>query len=303
MGLIFEPVYYIEPLNATIAMSRPNTPLQDLERPARTAASHPWMEKLARWGYAAKGMVYFIIGLLAAQAASTTGGKTIDSQGALGELLKQPFGKFLLGAIAVGLFGYVLWCLVQTLFDPEHSREKKSLMSLLRRVGYALSAVGYAGLALTAVKLLAGQGNTGGDSTKDWTARFMSQPFGQWLVGLAGLAVIGVAISYFYDAYKAGFQKHLQLHQMSRSQQKWAKNLGRFGIAARGVVFGIIGAFLGLAALRADPNQARGVSGTLATLAGPPSGPWILGVVALGLIAYSIYCLIEARYRYIPKSE
>ncbi|MBR8831695.1 MAG: hypothetical protein N5P05_001138 [Chroococcopsis gigantea SAG 12.99] len=282
-------------------MSRQNSPLPDLETPARAAASHPWMEKLARWGYAAKGVVYFIIGLLATQAAFTTGGKTTDSQGALVEILNQPFGKILLAAIAIGLSGYVLWCLVQAIFDPEHSRKKKEAIAPLRRIGYALSALGYAGLALTAVKLLIGRGSTGGDATKDWTARFMSQPFGQWLVGLAGLAVIGVAISYFYQAYKASFQKHLQLHRLSRTQQKWVKSLGRFGIAARGVVFGIIGTFLCLAALNSNPDEARGIGGSLAVLANQPSGPWILGIVATGLIAYSLYCLLEARYRSIAK--
>jgi hypothetical protein len=127
----------------------------------------------------------------------------------------------------------------------------------------------------------------------------MAQPFGRWFVGLVGLVVIGVGISYLYQAYKAKFQRHFKQDQMSETERKWAKWLGQFGIAARGIVFGLIGLFLVLAALHANAREARGLGGALAALAQQPSGSWLLGIVALGLIAYSIYSVIEARYRRI----
>jgi hypothetical protein len=286
-------------------MTHRDSPLRDLERPARRAASHPWIEKLARIGYAAKGIVYFVVGLLAARAAFTTGGKTTDASGALATILYRPFGKFLLFLVAIGLFGYVLHCIVQTVFDPERSSGGKNARRLARRLGYGFSALVYSGLGLTAVKLIAGSGDTGGDTTRDWTARAMAQPFGRWLVGFAGLVVIGVGISYLYSAYKAKFQRHLKQHRMGEAERRWAKGLGRFGIAARGFVFAIIGVFLCFAALHADPNEARGSGETLAVLGARPFGPWILGTVASGFIAYSIYCAIEARYRRIvpPRSN
>jgi hypothetical protein len=113
--------------------------------------------------------------------------------------------------------------------------------------------------------------------------------------------VIAVGLSYLYQAYKAEFQRRFKLHQMSQTERQWAKRLGQFGIAARGVVFGIIGLFLVLAALHSNSSQAKGLGDALAILAQQPSGPWLLGIVALGLIAYSIYSLIEARYGRIPQ--
>lgn len=287
-------------------MPQNNTPLSDIQQPARRAASHPWIEKLARLGFAAKGIVYFVVGLLAAQVALGTGGRTTDTSGALTTIVNQPFGKFLLALVTIGLVGYALWRLVQAIFDPEHrgtqpEAKQAQAKRIVQRIGYGLGAIAYSGLALTAIKLIMGNPSNGGDSTQDWTARFMGQPFGRWLVGLAGLVVIGVGLSYLYEAYKTKFQRHFNLQLMSEGERRWTKRLGQFGIAARGVVFSIIGSFLVLAALRQNANEARGLAGALAALAAQPFGPWLLGTVALGLIAYSIYSLIEARYRQIQQ--
>lgn len=280
-------------------MTRPNSPLSGVQQPARRATSHPWVEKLARFGFAAKGIVYFTVGLLAAQAAFGTGGRTTDTSGALTTIVSQPFGKFLLALVTIGLLGYALWRAVQAIFDPEHRGAPTDAKQIAQRIGYGVGAIAYTGLAFTAVKLILGGSSNSGDSTQDWTARFMAQPFGRWLVGLAGLVVIVVGLAYLYDAYKAKFQQHLNLHQMSQSERRWTKRLGQFGIAARGIVFSLIGLFLTLAALRANANEARGLGGALAALAAQPFGSWLLGIVALGLIAYSFYSLIEARYRQI----
>lgn len=284
-------------------MSRRKSPLSDLQQPARQAAAQPWVEPLARCGYAAKGIVYLIVGLLAAQAAFTTGGKTTDTNGALETILDQPFGKVLLALVAIGLIGYALWRIVQTIFDPEHTGEPMKAKQLVQRLGYAFSASAYLGLALTAVKLITGNGKGNSNTTQDWTARLIAQPWGQGLVCLAGLVVIGVGLSYLYQAYKADFQRHFKRHQMSETERKWAKWLGQFGIAARGIVFSIIGLFLVLAALHDDATEAIGLGGALAALARQPYGAWLLGIVALGLIAYSFYSLIEARYRRIAQPQ
>lgn len=272
-------------------------PIRNVQEPIRQTASHPWFEKLARFGFAAKGFVYFVIGLLALRVALGMGGETTDTAGALQEIVVQPFGKLLLALVAVGIIGYVLWRIVQTVLDPEHAGDKNDAKRAAQRIGYAFSAIAYAGLALTAFKLLTGNGGASGDSTQDWTARLLAQPFGQWLVGVAGAIALGVGFSYIYQAYKAKFQRHLKLHQMNQAERTWTKRLGQFGIAARGVVFGVIGIFLMQAARRSDASQAKGLGDALAALGQQPFGPWILGLVALGLIAYSIYSLIEARYR------
>lgn len=284
-------------------MKQRNSPTDSIEQSIRRTASHPWFERLARLGYASKGLVYFIVGFLAAQAVfSTGGGRTTDTSGALSEIVNQPFGKFLLFLVTIGIIGYFLWRMIQTILDPEHQGQKMDAKRIAQRIGYAFSALAYAGLALTAVKLIMGSGGGKKDTTEDLTAQLLAQPFGQWLVGLVGSIVIGVGFSYFYQAYKAKFRRHFKLDEMSQNELTWATRLGRFGIAARGIVFVIIGLFFIQAARLSDASQAKGLGDVLAILAQQPFSPVILGLVPLGLIAYGIYSVIEARYRKILRS-
>lgn len=286
-------------------MTRPNLPSpNEIKQPLQQATANPWFERLARLGYVAKGIVYFIIGLLAAQVALGIGGKTTDSTGALQTIVTQPFGKFLLAIVTLGMIGYALWRLVEALFDPEHKGQNTDAKHIGKRIGYAFSGLAYAGLAVTAIKLLTGSGGSGGGSSpQDWTARFMAQPFGRWLVGLAGLLIIGVGLYMIYEAIKGKFRGELNWQQMSPNERTWATRIGKFGITARGIVFAVIGIFLSQAALKSDPSQAKGIGEALAVLAQQPFGRWILGFVAFGLIAYSIYCVVEARYRRIANTS
>jgi hypothetical protein len=279
-----------------------NSPTDSIEQSIRQTASHPWFERLARLGYASKGLVYFIVGFLAAQAVFSRGGRTTDTSGALSAIVNQPFGQFLLFLVTIGIIGYFLLRMVQTILDPEHQGQKMDAKRIAQRIGYALSALAYAGLALTAVKLIVGSGGGKKDTTQDLTAQILAQPFGQWLVGLAGSIVIGVGFSYFYQAYKAKFRRHFKLDEMSQNELTWATRLGRFGIAARGVVFVIIGFFFIQAARLSDASQTKGLGDVLAILVQQPFSPVILGIVPLGLIAYGIYSVIEARYRKILRS-
>lgn len=257
-----------------------------------------WVERLARFGYLAKGIVYAIVGILAVQAALGTGGQTTDAKGALGAIAAQPFGKFLLVLLVIGLIGYVVWCFIQTIKDPEHKGNDPQ--SLARRLGSAISGLIYAGLAFSAIRLVIGSGGgSSSNSQQDWTARLLSQPFGQWLVGLIGAFIIGFGFYQLYRAYKAKFRKEMKLREMSPTEETWATRIGRFGEAARGIVFAIIGFFLLQAARQSDPNQARGLDGALQALAQQPYGPWLLGIVALGLVAYGIHMGVQARYRRI----
>lgn len=266
---------------------------------AQQLTQHPllWVERLARFGYAAKGAVYGVVGLLAAQAAFGEGGKTTDTQGALQSILTQPFGKFLLGLVAVGLIGYVLGRFVLAIKDPEN--EGTDTKGLAKRFGYILNGLIYASLALSAVRLVLGSGGGNSNSTQDWTARLLAQPFGQWLVGTVGAFVIGLGFYQFYEAYSAKFRKKLNLSELSNTEEKWVMGISRFGLAARGIVFCVIGFFLIQAARQSDSSEVRGLGEALQVLAQQPYGPWILGVVAVGLIAYGIYMVFQARYRRI----
>ncbi len=259
-----------------------------------------WVERLARFGYAAKGVVYSIVGLLAAQAALGTGGRTTDTQGALQAILTQPFGKFLLAVVAIGLLGYVLWRFVQAIKDPEN--KGTDAKGILQRIGYGISGIIYAGLALSAIQLILGLGGGNNNSTEDWTARLLSQPFGQWLVGTIGAFIIGMGFYQFYKAFAAKFRQKLNLTELSNTEQKWVIGISRFGLAARGVVFCLIGFFLTQAARQSDASEAGGLGEALQVLQQQPYGPWLLGIVAFGLIAYGIYMVVQARYRRIANT-
>lgn len=258
-------------------------------------SSNAWLETFARVGYTAKGIVYIVVGVLAAQVALGTGGATEGAQGALREIATAPFGQTLLALTALGLACYAIWRLVRAALDPD--QEGTDAKGVAKRIGYAVSGLVNLGLALFAAQLLFGTGGDDGSSRVEWTARVMRQPFGLWLVGIAGAIVIGVGLYHFYRAFNATFMEKYKAGEMDATTRKWAKRVGQWGLSARGVVFVIIGIFLIQAAVQADPNETGGLGEALATLAQQPYGPWLLGVVALGLVAYGIYCFSYARYR------
>jgi multisubunit Na+/H+ antiporter MnhC subunit len=257
----------------------------------------PWVERLARAGYAARGIVYIVIGVLAFQSAFSAGGQTTDSRGALHTIAGQPFGRILLGMVGIGLLGYALWRLVEASLDPQN--KGSDAKGIAHRIGSALSGVAYAGLGLTAFKIVMGASGGKSSSQQDWTARLLSQPLGQWLVALIGLVVIGVGVNALYKAFTAKFRDKLKTEEMSAVEDTWITRTGRAGYGARGVVWIMIGWFLIQAGRHANAREARGLPQTLDTLASQAYGPWLLGAVAVGLVSYGIYALAEARYRRI----
>jgi hypothetical protein len=269
----------------------------DRQARAGARASRRWLIPLGRAGFAACGIVYGLVGVLAAEAALGTGGDTTDSEGVLVRMLQAPHGHLVLGAIACGLVGYAAWRFLQAALDTDHKGTGPEGLAV--RAGSAVAGVGYVGLALTALGLLRGSlADANGDqATQDRTAWLMAQPFGPWLVGLSGLVVIGVGLGQLATAYRATFRHDLRQHEMSADERRLATYAGRLGFAARGVVFAILGGFLLVAAVHARPDEARGLGGVLATLAAQPYGPWLLGLVAVGLVAYGAFMLVEARYR------
>lgn len=257
------------------------------------------METLARLGYVAKGFVYGAIGILALMAAFSVGGETTDTTGALHAIAAQPFGQILLALIAIGLVGYVLWRLIQAIQDP--GNKGTDTKGILTRIGHISSGLAYAGVAANAALLAIGSSNSGGggDSKQDWTAMVMQQPLGRWLVGLAGAVTIGIGFWRLYEAYKTKFRKQLNLNELNVQQKDWLVNISRVGIAARGIVFVMIGFFILQAAHQFNPDKVKGLDGALLTLTQQPYGKALLGLMALGLMAYAVYLLLQARYRRI----
>lgn len=265
-------------------------------------AAHPWMEGVARFGYATKGVVYMFVGALAALAATGFGGETTDTRGAMQAIEAKPFGKIALGIVAFGLVGYVIWRWIQALADTED--KGTGLKGIAVRIGYAFSGLVYAGLSFTAARVLidVGEPDSSSEVQQRWTERLMSMPYGSWLVELVGACVIGFGLYQIYKAFRAKFRKRLKLGEMGRAKDNWATWSGRFGYAARGIVFILVGIFLIQAARHYNPSEVKGLDQVLQSLGQQSYGPWMLFVVAAGLVAYGFYMLVEARYRRINGS-
>jgi hypothetical protein len=271
--------------------------------PLRERAAHArkqvldslWLERVARLGYASKGLVYLLVGALAVPAAFGAREDIAGVRGTLRVIVRQPFGSIVLGMVALGLGVYVLWRLLQAGVDPEG--KGTDIKGITQRLAYVVSGLVFANLTWDALEIVIGWGRGDIDTTEDWTALALAQPLGRWLVALGGGIVIGVALYQFYAAYTARFRRKLKLSEMSAREAVWMTRIGRFGLATRGLVFAIIGGFLIVAAWNAQAARVRGLGEALTGLAGPPFGPWILAIVALGLVAYGIYTLAEARYR------
>jgi hypothetical protein len=253
-------------------------------------------EWLARSGFVARGLIYGIVGILAVKLAVGDGGRATDQQGALKTIAGQPFGQVLLILVAIGLAGYALWRLAHVLlgYGPENSD------STLDRVAAGGSCLVYAALCAVAIEILlgAGAGSSSGTAHRS-TAGVLGWPGGTWLVGIAGAVLVGVALYQGYRGISGDFLDDSKTEEMSPKARKWIEWLGTFGHCARLVVFGLVGVFLINAAIDFNPKKAVGIDGALAKLAHASYGPYLLGIVAAGLIAFGVYSLTDARYRRI----
>jgi hypothetical protein len=253
------------------------------------------IERIARFGYGARGIVYVVVGALALLAAIGQGGRAGDSKDALRAVLNGPFGVVLVGLIALGLAGFALWRLVEGVTDAD--RRGTSAKGLAVRGAHLISAVIYLGLAVSAASLSLGLGMSGGDGVHDGTAWLLAKPFGRWLVALVGLGVIGGGFGFLGKAWRGDVTDRLALDAQARD--RWAGPVGRFGYAARGIAFLIIGGFLVAAAWHQRSSDAKGLAEAFALLRAQPYGWILLALVAAGHAAFGAFGLIQARYRHI----
>jgi hypothetical protein len=248
---------------------------------------------LARLGLIARGVVYGVIGVLAIKVAVGSAGTAPNQQGALLTIAEQPFGKVLLIVLAVGLAGYAGWRLVRA----ATGRGAEERDSGLKRLASAGSGLAYAALFVVAVKVLAGSGSgSSGDPSKT-TAGVLGWSVGPAIVGLAGTVLIGVGLYQGYRAFARKFMEEANTGQMSREVKRTYEALGVFGHLARMVVFGLTGYGLLRAAIDFDPHKAVGLDGALRELANNSYGPFLLGIVAAGLIGFALFSTAEARFR------
>lgn len=279
-------------------------PLSDPDAGPDSEDVAPWARRLAHTGYAAIGVVYLLVGGMAAAAAVGTRGESEGTRGALATVVGAPFGRVVLGAIAAGLVAYALWRFVQAWLDPEDRGTDGA--SLARRAGLVVSGLVYASLAVEAARLALTGGGSGGASAgggaEDWTASVLALPFGRIVVGLVGAGIVGHGLYQIQKGVRKDPLDPLDVSELGETPTAWLRRVGRAGLVSRGVVFALVGVFLVVAAWQGQSSEARGLGGVLRTLEEQPAGPYLLVVVAVGLAAYGLFQLAHARYHQVEPS-
>jgi hypothetical protein len=252
----------------------------------------------ARLGYAARGLVYAVVGILSLLYALGEGGELTDTKGALERLGAQAFGNALLWLTAAGLACYALWSAVRAALDPEH--HSHDLKGVATRLGLAFAALTHGALAVYAAQAAYGTARDASNGSETWAAKALALPFGQLLLAIGGCIAIGFGAFQLYRAAKNKPEEKLATERMSPRAQRVCRALGRLGQVARGLVFPVIGISLVVAAVRARPSEANDMGEALRELASAPLGHVVLVVVALGLFAYGLYQAVLARYAAFP---
>lgn len=245
---------------------------------------------LARLGLLARGGIYAIVGVLALKLALGDGGKATNQQGALKTLAKQDSGKVLLIAVAAGLAGYALYRLSSAWSGRGVDGAKERVSALVSGIAYGL-------LCATAVRILIGAGASAASGAKKATGGVFEYDYGRQAVGVVGGIVVIEGIAQLVRGVRRSFLEKSRTERMHDVTEKVFTAVGAVGYSARGVVFGLIGAFLVKAAVDYDPKEAIALDGALAKLARAPAGPVLLGVVAAGFVAFALYCVLDTRYR------
>jgi hypothetical protein len=250
------------------------------------------MEAIARLGLTARGLIYLLLAALVLALAFGRTRSDADQRGALQELSSHTGGAALIFVIAVGFCAYALWRFAEAAFGAagEGTKAGPRLQSLARAVGYTF-------LAVTAFTVFAGRHQSQAKQSSELSARVMTHGGGRLLVGAIGALVLVVGCALVAQGIRRSFEKDLRLGRMSRRTRRVVTALGVIGTVARGAVFALVGVLVIDAAVRFDPEKASGIDAAIRTLAGQPFGRGLLVVTALGLLAFGLYGLAEARWR------
>lgn len=266
---------------------------------AKKVVTNPWVERAARIGYVVRGIIYGTMGILALGLAFGVHTDTTDQRGSLEIFGQNAVGRIFLLVVVVSLIAYAGWGLIRAIFDPLH--RGSSPPGIASRIGFAWSGLNYFALAIFAAGLmLSGSKGGGGDSVQKIVGWALTLPAGGAVVIIAGTIGIFGGLGQFLDAYKAGFRKDLKRNQMTRAQRITVDALGRFGMVARGVIFGIVGIFVLVAGLHRDAHDAHSFGPAFTAVASEPLGHVLLTIVALGFIALGLHSWANARWVRMP---
>ncbi|WP_438481893.1 DUF1206 domain-containing protein [Oleiharenicola lentus] len=260
----------------------------------------PWISFVARAGFAAKGTIYFVIGLLALRLALGFGGSAEDMHGAVEKIGNQPFGKVALLLLAFGLLNYGVWNAVQCIWDPE--RVAKDWIGRALRFGFGFGAGLNFFLAYKTAGVGLGRtwgGESGDEAVKSWTELVLSWPGGRMLILVAAAVTVGVAVSMIVRLIRGRFMDVFSDNDGKDTSGLWLKTTARFGFVAQAIVAGLIAWFLWRAGLHADPAEAGGFPKALETLLQQPYGRWLLGLTAVGVMSRGLFIWLMVPYREI----
>jgi len=268
--------------------------MSEARQMGREVEQSDWLDRAARIGLVAYGLVYLLIGWLAVQLAVGDHSEDASPQGAMSELSQQPFGRVLVWAVAVGLVLLVVWRVVDAIWGH---RELEGRARLGARLASAGKAVVYAVLAFTAFKVAVGSGSGDSDSkSKTMTAKVMDLPAGQWIVALVGVAIIGYAVAVAWRGWKEKFAENLETEGKLGYSGAGYLLLGKVGHIAKGIAFAIVGGLFVYAGVTHESGKSGGLDAALQKVLQQPFGPFLLGAVAAGIICYGLFCFAWARH-------
>jgi hypothetical protein len=249
---------------------------------------------MVRAGYAARGIVYLIIGSFALLAAGGLGTHPEGARDVLELVFEQPYGRYFLYVIAAGMVCFAGWRLLQSVFDAD--RLGDDLYGLMRRAVLGGSGLFYLALAVATIRITIEQRRVSEDQAAyEWTAWIMAEPLGRHLIGIVALAFMAVSIGLGIKSFRAPYRDKLDA---TEEQRTFAVMLGSFGILTRAVVFFLLGAFLAYAAFDANSREAVGLAGVLRAIQNQSHiGGVLLGIAALGLLAFGLFEIFEAAVR------
>lgn len=273
--------------------------LKDLAKVgSNPGAVSAFAETAARVGYGARGFVYVSIGALALLSAFDLGGRLMGTQGVAFWLAQQPFGRVWLVALGLGLWAFVGWRILQSVFDAD--REGRSARALVTRAGQALSGLFYGLLAAGVFELLDEVGSRMGAEdvaeNREKAAILLALPFGDLMLMTVAAVIAGVGVGNVVKGLRSDFADTLAC------SPKWCRRLSRLaqaGYVARGVAYMPLAILIGLAGWHARAAEVTGMAGSFQALRDQPGGPVLLALCAAGLVAFGGFAFVEARFRRI----
>lgn len=263
----------------------------EIEQAGREAEDSPVLDRVAQVGLVAYGITHLLIGWLCVQLALGDHSENPSARGAFQALARQPGGRFLVAAVAVGFLLLVVWRAVEAGFGH---REQEGFARLRLRVSSAAQGVVYAVLGFLAAKTALGSGSSGGE--RGLTARVLALPAGSAIVAAIGLGIIAVAVGFAWFGFTERFAEHLDTEGKVGTSGALYLVAGRIGYLAKAIAFAIVGGLICYAGLSHRPSQSGGLDTALQKVLRQPFGPALLVAIGLGFGCYGLFCFARSRH-------